>query len=160
MEFSPNNDVIYSIFKPLDDDEKKEQDLSTVFRTIDAVSYELISTIDAEHNLSDIALDSRDRYVSLLVNQSDDSSVVRLYDIGRSKLDEEVEEDEEERAAQEEEEEEDEDEDDDDMIYDDDEDGMLLDIPEDELAEFQDYFADDSALDPDMDDDEEEEDGH
>ncbi|KAK2725316.1 DDB1- and CUL4-associated factor 1-like isoform X2 [Artemia franciscana] len=110
--FSHSSKIMFGI--PLDkepDDEGMHSDSS--FRVLDAQTYSQIATIDIKKSIYSLSIDTDDLTLVLVENTARDDvygdlseSIVRLYDIGRQK-------DEDQQAEQEEEEETDEDDDED-----------------------------------------------
>lgn len=85
VAFSPVNDAIYAI--------AMEQEIDSSFKTVDGSDYSSIATIDVKRNIYDLAINRFDRQIAVVENQgmyhSVQESVVRLYDVGRRKDDEE-----------------------------------------------------------------------
>jgi HIV-1 Vpr-binding protein len=114
VAFSPTNDVIYAIYRP---DKSlplysKDHTKDSIFRTIDARTYETIAAIDIEKSITDLAVDSRNNYVAFVVDEIPHvSAICSVYELGCTKGegDEEEEEKEEDDDANEEEEEDDDD---------------------------------------------------
>jgi HIV-1 Vpr-binding protein len=104
--FSPANSAIYAISmeQELDDGDST---FDTSFKTVDAIDYSSIATIDVKKNIYDLAVNKFDTQIVVVENQgvyqSVQESVVRIYDVGRKRDDED------------EQDEEDDDDDDDDM---------------------------------------------
>lgn len=68
------------------------------FKTIDASDYSSIATIDVKRNIYDLAVNVFDTQIAIVENQglyhSVQESVVRLYDVGRRRDDEDEQEEE------------------------------------------------------------------
>lgn len=77
INFSPNNDVIYTLFESDYDDMK--------FRTVDSLNFDMIATMDIERTIVDLAVDPNDYYISLVVEENSEIQTCRLYEIGRKK---------------------------------------------------------------------------
>ncbi|XP_073974899.1 lisH and WD40 domain-containing protein mahjong [Rhodnius prolixus] len=97
--FSPTGYTLYSIAieKETDDDDAQYENS---FKTLDAYDYSSIATIDVKKNIYDLACNSHDTQIALVENQgiyeSVDESIVKIYDVGRSRTtDDEPEEEEE-----------------------------------------------------------------
>lgn len=96
--FSPPGYTIYSVTV-----ERENEDDSTFensFKTLDAYDYSSIATIDVKKSIYDLACNRRDTQIALVENQgmfdSVQESIVKIYDIGRSRTtDDEPEEDDE-----------------------------------------------------------------
>ncbi|XP_017768029.1 PREDICTED: protein mahjong [Nicrophorus vespilloides] len=88
--FSPLNNVIYALKMEQETDEDTMFDSS--FKTIDAVDYSNIATIDVKRNIHDLVVNKFDTLIAVVENQgmyhSVKESVVRLYDVGRRRDDE------------------------------------------------------------------------
>lgn len=151
LEFSSRGDVIYSMHKSLADEIMLNNgigdntDNSTVFRTIDALTYEPITSFDTEREVLDMSIDSNDAFVALVLGESSGFTDCRVYEVGRRRREEDEEE--------EEEEEEDEDEDEDEEMDEEDEEDLFSDImdsflpDEEEFEEFDEtYFVDEDSL--------------
>ncbi|RZC39992.1 protein mahjong [Asbolus verrucosus] len=96
--FSPVNSAIYAISmeQELDDGDST---FDSSFKTVDAIDYSSIATIEVKKNIYDLAVNRFDTQIAIVENQgvyqSVQESVVRIYDVGR-KRDDEDEQDEEE----------------------------------------------------------------
>ncbi|XP_054275283.1 protein mahjong-like isoform X2 [Macrosteles quadrilineatus] len=83
-------------------EQEMEEDTSheSSFKTLDALDYANIATIDVKKNIYDLALNRVDTQIAIVENQgvfdSVQESIVRLYDVGRRRDDEDEVEDEEE----------------------------------------------------------------
>lgn len=96
--FSPPGYTIYSVTveREIEDDSQYENS----FKTLDAYDYSSIATIDVKKSIYDLACNTRDTQIALVENQgmfdSVQESIVKIYDIGRSRTtDDEPEEDDE-----------------------------------------------------------------
>jgi hypothetical protein len=98
ITFSPNSDAIYAIYQKNSDMElnnlqhetilKRQQQVRqrNVFRTIDAVNYQPISTIDLEREILDLSPSPNGNFVAIVMDDpAADSSTCRLYEVGRRK---------------------------------------------------------------------------
>jgi hypothetical protein len=89
--FSPANSAIYAISmeQELDDGDST---FDTSFKTVDAIDYSSIATIDVKKNIYDLAVNKFDTQIVVVENQgvyqSVQESVVRIYDVGRKRDDE------------------------------------------------------------------------
>jgi HIV-1 Vpr-binding protein len=85
--FSPANSAIYAISmeQELDDGDST---FDTSFKTVDAIDYSSIATIDVKKNIYDLAVNKFDTQIVVVENQgvyqSVQESVVRIYDVGGS----------------------------------------------------------------------------
>lgn len=59
LSFSPNLEVIYSIYE--------HEDLETKFRTIDSLSFETIATVDIEKTIIDLTVGPLNYYIGVVV---------------------------------------------------------------------------------------------
>lgn len=88
--FSPVNSAIYAISLEHDIDDDTSFDSS--FKTVDAVDYSSIATIDVKKKIYTLAVNKYDTQVAIVENQgvyqSLQESVVRIYDVGRKRDDE------------------------------------------------------------------------
>ncbi|EFA04458.2 Protein mahjong-like Protein [Tribolium castaneum] len=104
--FSPVNSAIYAISMEQELD-NGDSTFDSSFKTVDAIDYSSIATIDVKKNIYDLAVNRFDTQIVIVENQgvyqSVQESVVRIYDVGRKRDDED------------EQDEEDEEEEDDDM---------------------------------------------
>jgi HIV-1 Vpr-binding protein len=101
ITFSPNADIMYAIYQKNSDNldnlqnnmlqeamMKRHQQVrqKNVFRTIDAVTYQPISTIDLEREIMDLAPSPNGNFVALVMDDAQaDSSTCRLYEVGRKR---------------------------------------------------------------------------
>ncbi|KAL0484895.1 hypothetical protein AKO1_003638, partial [Acrasis kona] len=97
ITFSPNNDVMYAIYHNnnnnnhskknlLFDDVNDKNRQRNMFRTIDAVSYQPLATIDLEREVNDLSPFPNGNFVAVVMEDAQaDSSTCRLYEIGRKK---------------------------------------------------------------------------
>ncbi|XP_063917957.1 protein mahjong isoform X3 [Zophobas morio] len=89
--FSPVNSAIYAISmeQELDDGDST---FDSSFKTVDAMDYSSIATIDVKKNIYDLAVNRFDTQIVIVENQgvyqSVQESVVRIYDVGRKRDDE------------------------------------------------------------------------
>ncbi|XP_022647556.1 DDB1- and CUL4-associated factor 1-like isoform X3 [Varroa destructor] len=98
--FNARGDVIYGAMVVCEDmDQERDQQLQNMFgnsfKTIDATDYSNIATIDIKRRICDIKTDGRDMYLAIVENagertQMGTDSVVRLYEVGRQKLEDDV----------------------------------------------------------------------
>lgn len=90
VTFSPVNSAIYAIALEQDLDDETAFDSS--FKTVDAVDYSSIATIDVKKKIYTLAVNRYDTQIALVENQgvyqSAQESVVRIYDVGRKRDDE------------------------------------------------------------------------
>lgn len=90
VTFSPVNSAIYAIALEQDLDDDTAFDSS--FKTVDAVDYSSIATIDVKKKIYTLAVNRYDTQIALVENQgvyqSVQESVVRIYDVGRKRDDE------------------------------------------------------------------------
>lgn len=90
MTFSPVNSAIYAIALEQDLDDETAFDSS--FKTVDAVDYSSIATIDVRKKIYTLAVNRYDTQIAIVENQgvyqSVQESVVRIYDVGRKRDDE------------------------------------------------------------------------
>ncbi|KAL3283032.1 hypothetical protein HHI36_006191 [Cryptolaemus montrouzieri] len=91
VSFSPINNVIYAsvMEQEMDDGDVK---FDSSFKTVDSLDYSSIATIDVKKNIYDLAVNRFDSQVALVENQgmyqSVQESVVRIYDVGRRREEE------------------------------------------------------------------------
>ncbi|OQR72482.1 protein VPRBP-like, partial [Tropilaelaps mercedesae] len=98
--FNARGDVIYGAMVVCEDmDQERDQQLQNMFgnsfKTIDATDYSNIATIDIKRRICDIKTDGRDMYLAIVENagertQMGSDSIVRLYEVGRQKLEDDV----------------------------------------------------------------------
>lgn len=90
VTFSPVNSAIYAIALEQDLDDDTAFDSS--FKTVDAVDYSSIATIDVKKKIYTLAVNRYDTQIAVVENQgvyqSVQESVVRIYDVGRKRDDE------------------------------------------------------------------------
>ena len=87
-----------------EEDELNKRESGSSFRTFDATDYSSIATIDIKRNIYDLAVDHKDNFIAIIEQAikpdfafNSPDNVCKLYEIGRSKEeDEEAEDDEEE----------------------------------------------------------------
>lgn len=95
--FSPVNHAIYAIAMEQELDGESQYDSS--FKTVDALDYSSIATIDVKKNIYDLAVNCYDTQIAIVENQgmyqTVQESVVRIYDVGRQRDDEDEQEEEE-----------------------------------------------------------------
>ncbi|CAG2112664.1 unnamed protein product [Medioppia subpectinata] len=141
IKFNNIGDVIYgAVFEEenSEEDDQSKSPFCSSFRTFDAYDYTNIATIDVKRNIYDLAVDPGDCYIALVENQSNrevfaNESVARLFEIGRSKEDDDEEDDE------------DDDEDENDVADEDTDEDENLDNTEDFDLENGDESADDES---------------
>ncbi|XP_076269885.1 lisH and WD40 domain-containing protein mahjong isoform X2 [Rhynchophorus ferrugineus] len=96
--FSPVNSALYAISMEREINEG-DTAFDTSFKTVDSNDYSSIATIDVKKNIYDLAVNCYDTQISLVENQgmynSVQESVVRLYDVGRRRDDEDEQDEEE-----------------------------------------------------------------
>ncbi|XP_030755161.1 protein mahjong isoform X2 [Sitophilus oryzae] len=96
--FSPVNSALYAISMEREIDEG-DTAFDTSFKTVDSNDYSSIATIDVKKNIYDLAVNCYDTQISIVENQgmynSVQESVVRLYDVGRRRDDEDEQDEEE-----------------------------------------------------------------
>ncbi|CAH1130521.1 unnamed protein product [Ceutorhynchus assimilis] len=90
--FSPVNSAIYAIAM---EQEKDDGDsvFDSSFKTVDSSDYTSIATIEVKKNIYDLSVNMDDTQIALVENQGmynngTQESVVRLYDVGRRRVDE------------------------------------------------------------------------
>ncbi|CAH2000052.1 unnamed protein product [Acanthoscelides obtectus] len=97
--FSPVNTAIYAISMEQEMDDG-DSTFDSSFKTVDAIDYSSIATIDVKRSIYDLAVDRFDTQIALVENQgmynSVQESVVRIYDVGRRRDDEDEQDEEEE----------------------------------------------------------------
>nr|XP_023011599.1 protein mahjong [Leptinotarsa decemlineata] len=97
--FSPVNTAIYAISMEQEMDDG-DSTFDSSFKTVDAIDYSSIATIDVKKSIYDLAIDGFDTQIAIVENQgmysSVQESVVRVYDVGRRRDDEDEQEEEEE----------------------------------------------------------------
>ncbi|CAH8518191.1 hypothetical protein MS3_00006654 [Schistosoma haematobium] len=147
VQFNASYDVIYAGIFGLDDEEYAELGSSrlamqNMFRTVDAIDYSLIASVDVRHRIEQLALDTAGQSLALVEkigenNSSEPITQCRIYMIGRKRGEREPDNDDEEGREDEEDDEDDDDEDDDD------DDDLLNGDASDELAQILDESSDD-----------------
>ncbi|XP_071052428.1 protein mahjong [Onthophagus taurus] len=94
--FAPMNSAIYAI--AIEQDTEEDTTFDTSFKTLDALDYSSVATIDVKRNIYDLAVNRFDTQIAIVENQglyhSVQESVVRVYDVGRRKDDEDDQEEE------------------------------------------------------------------
>ncbi|KAG5893684.1 hypothetical protein JTB14_021980 [Gonioctena quinquepunctata] len=97
--FSPVNTAIYAISMEQEMDDG-DSTFDSSFKTVDAIDYSSIATIDVKKSIYDLAIDRFNTQIAIVENQgmysSVQESVVRVYDVGRRRDDEDEQEEEEE----------------------------------------------------------------
>ncbi|VDP90175.1 unnamed protein product [Echinostoma caproni] len=144
-QFNATKDVIYAGTFGLDDEEYAELGNSrlvmpNMFRTVDALDYNLIASVNVRHRIEQLALDTTGHSLALVEKVGENSSnesitQCRIYMVGRKRGEREP--DNEEEEGREDEDDDDDDDDDDDNDDDDDED-LLNAETADELAQILD----------------------
>lgn len=90
VTFSPVNSAIYAI--ALEQDLEDDTAFDSSFKTVDAVDYSSIATIDVKKKIYTLAVNRYDTQIAVVENQgvyqSAQESVVRIYDVGRKRDDE------------------------------------------------------------------------
>ncbi|THD20911.1 HIV-1 Vpr-binding protein [Fasciola hepatica] len=143
VQFNATKDVIYAGTFGLDDEEYTELGNSrfvmpNMFRTVDALDYNLIASVNVRHRIEQLALDTTGQSLALVEKVGENSSnesitQCRIYMVGRKRSEREPDNEEEEGR------EDDDDDDDDDNDDDDDDDEDLLNAETaDELAQILD----------------------
>lgn len=95
--FSPVTTAIYAfaLEQEMDDGDST---FDTSFKTVDAIDYSSITTFDVKKSIYDLSCDKFDTQIAIVENQgmynSVQESVVRLYDVGRRRDDEDEQEEE------------------------------------------------------------------
>ncbi|KAK4878446.1 hypothetical protein RN001_010952 [Aquatica leii] len=99
--FAPINSTIYAISLEQEDDE--DPTFETSFKTVDASDYSSIATFDVKRNVYDLAINRFDSQIAIVENlgvyHAPQESVVRIYDVGRKRDDEDEQEEEDEEDA-------------------------------------------------------------
>lgn len=94
--FTSTNNAIYAI--AMEQEVEDDTTFDSSFKTIDASDYSSIATIDVKRNIYDLAVNVFDTQIAIVENQglyhSVQESVVRLYDVGRRRDDEDEQEEE------------------------------------------------------------------
>ncbi|KAJ8958385.1 hypothetical protein NQ314_006407 [Rhamnusium bicolor] len=97
--FSPVNTAIYAISMEQEMDDG-DSTFDSSFKTVDAIDYSSVATIDVKKSIYDLAINRFDTQIAIVENQgmynSVQESVVRLYDVGRRRDDEDEQDEEEE----------------------------------------------------------------
>lgn len=130
MTFSGSGDVIYAVH--LEEESREEPMYDSSFKTLDAGDYSPIATIDVKRCIYGLCSNKYDTQIAIVENSreynSPSESIVRLYDVGRLRDDEDVgsEAEEDEEAAEPVDD------------VDDDDDGSSLDNTDDELDMLED----------------------
>lgn len=98
VKFAEINNALFAYSMEQEIDEDSTFDSS--FKTIDAIDYSSIATIDVKRQIYDLGINHFDSQIGIVENQGTyynvQESVVRLYDVGRRRdNDDEVEEDDE-----------------------------------------------------------------
>lgn len=92
MTFSNNGDIIYAVH--LEEESEKEPMYDSSFKTLDAGDYSSIATIDVKRCIYGVCTNKYDTQIAVIENSreynSPSESIVRLYDIGRSRDDEDL----------------------------------------------------------------------
>lgn len=90
VTFSPVNSAIYAI--SLEQELEDDSTFDSSFKTVDAVDYSSIATIDVKKKIYTLAVNRHDTQIAIVENQgvyqSAQESVVRIYDVGRKRDDE------------------------------------------------------------------------
>ncbi|BHF59213.1 hypothetical protein SprV_0100216900 [Sparganum proliferum] len=137
--FTENVDAIYAgIFGPDYDDVLEELGanrlaMQSMFRTVDALDYSLIASVDVKHRIEQLALDFTGQYLAIIAkvgekNSNDPITQCRIYCIGRKRSEREADNDEDEQPN----EDDDDDDDDDEDVTDDDDDDEDMDEDDDD----------------------------
>ncbi|XP_039287323.1 DDB1- and CUL4-associated factor 1 [Nilaparvata lugens] len=96
--FSPTGTAIYAV--SLEQETDEESNYESSFKTLDARDYSSIATIDVKKSIYDLAVNRLDTQILIVENQgmfeNVQESTVRLYDVGRRRVDEDEVDDEEE----------------------------------------------------------------
>ncbi|KAF5303319.1 hypothetical protein FQA39_LY10058 [Lamprigera yunnana] len=96
--FAPINSSIYAISLEQEDDD--DPMFETSFKTVDATDYSSIATFDVKRNVYDLAINRCDSQIAIVENvgiyHAPQESVVRIYDVGRKRDDEDEQEEEDE----------------------------------------------------------------
>ncbi|CAH8520776.1 unnamed protein product [Heterobilharzia americana] len=146
VQFNASYDVIYAGIFGLDDEEYAELGsnrlvMQNMFRTVDAIDYSLIASVDVRHRIEQLALDTAGQSLALVEkigenNNNEPITQCRIYMVGRKRGEREPDNDDEEGR-------EDEDDDEDDDDDDDEDDDLLNGDAADELAQILDETSDD-----------------
>lgn len=92
VKFSASGDVIYAIH--LEEESKEELLHESSFKTLDAGDYSAIATIDVKRCIYDLCSNKYDTQLAVVENAREyntpSESIVRLYDAGRLRDDEDV----------------------------------------------------------------------
>ena len=88
-----------------EEEDQSKSPFGSSFRTFDAYDYSSIATIDVKRSIYDLAVDPGDCYIALVENQNNrdsfaNESVARLFEIGRSKEEDDEEDDEDEEEEE------------------------------------------------------------
>ena len=91
--FNTSGEVIFAL--PLEQELDDEPKFETAFKTFDASDYSLISTVDTRKSVLGLCTSKDDMSLAVVEQGSTDveESVVRLYDVGRLRAEEEDQED-------------------------------------------------------------------
>ncbi|CAL8080772.1 unnamed protein product [Calicophoron daubneyi] len=150
VQFNATQDVIYAGIFGLDDEEYADLGsdrlvMQNMFRTVDALDYSLIASVDVRHRIDQLALDTTGQSLALVEKVGENSSnepitQCRVYMVGRKRGEREPDNEEEEGREDEDDDEDDDDNDDDD---DDEDDDLLNADTADELAQILDESSGD-----------------
>ncbi|CAH8841961.1 unnamed protein product [Trichobilharzia szidati] len=147
VQFNASYDVIYAGIFGLDDEEYAELGgnrlvMQNMFRTVDAIDYSLIASVDVRHRIEQLALDTAGQSLAIVEkvgenNNNEPITQCRIYMVGRKRFEREPDNDEEEDRGDEEDDDDDndDDDDDDDDDEDDDDDDLLNEVDTVDLAE-------------------------
>ena len=92
MTFSQSGDILYAVH--LEEESREEPMYDSSFRTLDAGDYSPIATIDVKRCIYGLCSNKYDTQIAVVENARDynspGESIVRLYDVGRLRDDEDI----------------------------------------------------------------------